>query len=89
LLIDLILGRNVVRVPELVGSEPEIAPPAPGILHELDLIKNKKLVVVRIRLLASSSIEGAHAVPTYLVVAGTKISRLGMLLAHLRRALTN
>jgi hypothetical protein len=88
LLIDLILGRNVVRAPELVGSEPEIAPPASGVLHELDLVKNKNFVVVRIRLLASSSIKGAHGVPTYLVVAGTKISRLGTLQAHLRRALT-
>jgi hypothetical protein len=85
-LTDLILGRNVVRAPELVGSEPEIAPPASGVLHELDLLENGNFLIVRIRLFASSSIEGAHGFPTYLVVAGAKISRLGALLAPIYRA---
>jgi hypothetical protein len=68
-LIDLIHGRNVERAPELVGSEPEIPPPAVGKLHELDLIPHREFVVVRIRLFASSSSDG-KAMPVYLVVAG-------------------
>ena len=88
LLTDLILGRNVVRAPELVGSEPEIEPPASGALHQLDLLETEKnFLIVRIRLFASSSIEGAHGFPTYLVIAGAKISQLGSLLAPFYRAL--
>jgi hypothetical protein len=70
LLIDLIHGRNVQKAPELVGGEPEIPPPASGVLHQLDLVPNTSLIVVRLRLFASSSINGEHAFPVYHVVAG-------------------
>jgi len=72
-LVDLIHQRNVVRAPELVGSEPEIPPPTSGVVHELDFIGDNNFVVVRIRLFASSSIDGAHGFPVYLVVAGQPI----------------
>jgi hypothetical protein len=72
LLLDLIHARNVTNAPELVGSDPETPPPASGVVHELNLVPHPKFVVVRIRLFASSSIEGEHAMPVYLVVAGRK-----------------
>jgi hypothetical protein len=74
-LIDLIHQRNVVRAPEFVGSEPETPPPASGVVHELGLVENQNFVVVRIRLFASSSIQGAHGFPVYLVVAGKPTKR--------------
>ncbi len=72
LLLDLIHARNVTKAPELVGSDPERPPPASRTVHELNLVPHPKYVVVRIRLFASSSIEGQHAMPVYLVVAGEK-----------------
>ena len=72
LLLDLIHRRNVERAPELVGSETEIPPPAGGKIHELDLVPHKEFVVVRIRLFASSSIDGKDGMPVYLIVAGDK-----------------
>jgi hypothetical protein len=74
LLLDLIHGRVVANAPELVGSDPNTPPPATGVVHELALVPHEKLVVVRIRLLASSSINGEHAMPVYLAVAGTKLT---------------
>jgi hypothetical protein len=73
LLLDLILGRDVQRAPELVGGDPQTPPPAGGKVHELDLLPHPKLVVVKIRLFASSSIEGEHAMPVYIVVAGETV----------------
>jgi hypothetical protein len=70
-LLDLIHGRNLAIGPELVGSDPETPPPASSVLHQLDLLQHARFVVVRIRLFASSSIDGAHPLPVYLVVAGT------------------
>ena len=70
LLLDLIHRRNVQRAPELVGGDPQTPPPGVGRVHELDLLQHPKFVVVRIRLFASSSIEGEHTMPVYLVVAG-------------------
>ena len=72
LLLDLIHGRRVTNAPELVGSDPETPVPASGIVHELHLTPHPKFVVVRIRLFASSSIEGEHSMPVYLVVAGER-----------------
>jgi hypothetical protein len=70
LLLDLIHGRNVANAPELVGCDAQMPPPASGIVHELDLQPHPDLVIIRIRLFASSSIDGNHAMPVYLVVAG-------------------
>src|SRR5262249_4088037 len=70
-LLDLIHRRNVEKALELVGSEPEIPPPAKGKFHELDLVPHNEFVVVRIRLFASSSADG-KAMPVYLVVAGAR-----------------
>jgi hypothetical protein len=72
LLRDLIHGRNVGRGPELVGSEPEVPPPATDNIHELelDLLQYPKFVVVRMRLFAGFSIAGEHAMPVHVVVAG-------------------
>jgi hypothetical protein len=39
-------------------------------IHELDLVPHEEFVVVRIRLFASSSIDGKGGMPVYLVVAG-------------------
>jgi hypothetical protein len=78
-LIDLIHGRDVQRAPEFVGGDPQTPPPAGDKVHELDLLPHPKFVVVRIRLFASSSIEGEHTMPVYIVVAG-KRSRLRILL---------
>jgi hypothetical protein len=71
-LLDLIHGRDVSRGPELVGSEPDVPPPAAGKVHdlELDLLQYPKFVVVRVRLFANFSIAGEHAMPVYVVVAG-------------------
>jgi hypothetical protein len=73
LILDLIHGRNLIQAPELVGCDSETPPPASGVMHQLDLVSHPDFIVVRIRLLASSSIDGEHAMPVYLVVAGTNI----------------
>ena len=41
-------------------------------IHELDLVPHEEFVVVRIRLFASSSIDGKTAWPVYLVIAAEK-----------------
>jgi hypothetical protein len=74
LLLDLIHRRVVANAPELVGTDPDRPPPATGIMHELSIVPHEKFVVVRIRLFASSSINGDHAMPVYLVVAGERKS---------------
>jgi hypothetical protein len=74
LLLDLIHQRNVHRGPELVGSDPETPPPASTRVHELDFLPHPTFVVVRLRLFASSSIDGEHAMPVYLIVAGEKLA---------------
>jgi hypothetical protein len=73
LLLDLIHARVVANAPELVGSEPATPPPAVGIMHQMNFVPHDRLVVVRIRLFASSSINGEHPTPVYLVVAGERI----------------
>jgi hypothetical protein len=45
-----------------------------GKIHELDLVPHEEFVVVRIRLFASSSIDGKGGMPVYLVVAGEENS---------------
>jgi hypothetical protein len=72
LLIDLIHARVVENAPELVGSDPSTPPPAVGVMHQLSIVPHDRFVVVRIRLFASSSINGNHAMPVYLVVTGEK-----------------
>jgi hypothetical protein len=74
LLLDLIHARDVTNAPELVGSELETPPPAIGVVHELSLVPHPEYVVVRIRMFSSSSIEGKHGMPVYLVVAGRRHS---------------
>jgi hypothetical protein len=73
LLLDLIHARVVANAPELVGCDPNTPPPATGVMHELSFAPHEKFVVVRIRLFASSSINGQHAMPVYLVVAGVNL----------------
>ena len=73
LLLDLIHRRVVENAPELVGSDPYTPPPTVGVMHELSLVPHEKFVVVRIRLFASSSVNEEHAMPVYMVVAGTKL----------------
>jgi hypothetical protein len=75
LLLDLIHARVIANAPELVGSDSDTPPPATGIMHELSLVPHEKFTVVRIRLFASSSINGQHAMPIYLVVVGTKLKQ--------------
>jgi hypothetical protein len=72
LLLDLIHTRVVANAPELVGSDPNTPPPATGVMHQLSIVPHERFVVVRIRLFASSSIDGDHAMPVYIVVAGEK-----------------
>jgi hypothetical protein len=74
MLLDLIHGRDVIKGPELVGSDLPTPPPAANVLHELGLVPNPRFVVVRIRLFASFSADG-HATPVYIVVAGEKVTR--------------
>ena len=74
LLLDLIHARVVENAPQLVGSDPNTPPPATGVMHELTLVPHESFVVVRIRLFASSSINGEHAMPVYLAVAGMKVT---------------
>jgi hypothetical protein len=64
LLLDLIHKRAVENAP--VGSDPTRPPPAVGVMHELSIVSHETFVVVRIRLFASSSINGNHAMPVYL-----------------------
>ena len=72
LFLDLIHKRVVENAPELVGSDPTRPPPAVGVMHELSIVPHETFVVVRIRLFASSSINGNHAMPVYLVVTGER-----------------
>jgi hypothetical protein len=76
LLLDLIHKRNVEKAPELIGCETQTPPAASGVVHELSLLPNRCYVAVRIRLFASTSVDGV-AMPVYLVVAGRPLSSGG------------